>query len=76
MFDGKIEEGSVYQMSFFSVCPATGYYRSTLHPYKLLFQVKTRVKLAPGSEISTYGLSLLKLSEVLAHTHDYEFLVG
>ncbi|WJX11096.1 hypothetical protein P8452_01744 [Trifolium repens] len=75
MFDGKIEEGSVYQMSFFSVCPATGYYRSTLHPYKLLFQVKTRVKLAPGSEISTYGLSLLKLSEVLAHTHDYEFLV-
>jgi hypothetical protein len=76
MFQSKIEEGEVYEMSYFSVFPERGYYRTTLHPFKLIFQMKTKVKLSQSADISYHGLSLTDISEVCAHTHDYEFLVG
>jgi hypothetical protein len=76
MFDSKIEEGEVYQMSCFAVAPEVGYYRPTLHPYKLLFQIKTRLQSVKNSPITNYGLSLTSLAEVCSHNHDYEFLVG
>ncbi|KAK2454097.1 replication protein A 70 kDa DNA-binding subunit C [Trifolium repens] len=75
MFDSKIVEGEAYQMSCFAVAPEVGYYRPTLHPYKLLFQIKTRLQSVKNSLITTYGLSLTSLAEVCSHTHDYEFLV-
>ncbi|MCI12379.1 replication factor A protein, partial [Trifolium medium] len=62
-------------MSYFSVSPTTGYYRTTLHPYKLIFQIKTKVVVAQSSTISDYGLSLTSIADVSAHIHDYEFLV-
>ncbi|WJX79155.1 hypothetical protein P8452_62302 [Trifolium repens] len=37
--------------------------------------MKTKVKLSEGSSIDSYGLSLTDISDVCAHTHDYEFLV-
>jgi hypothetical protein len=76
MFQSKIEEGEVYEMSYFNVFPQGGYYQTTLHPYKLMFQMKTKVKLTHSEEISHHGLSLTNISDVCAHTHDYEFLVG
>ncbi|PNX85493.1 replication factor A protein, partial [Trifolium pratense] len=75
MFESKIEEGQVYQMSYFSVVPQTGFYRTTLHPYKLLFQIKTKVVAVKSSDISHHGLTLTSLAEVCSHVHDYEFLV-
>jgi uncharacterized integral membrane protein len=63
-------------MSCFAVAPEVGYYRATLHPYKLLFQIKTRLQPVKNSPISKFGLSLTKLAEVCSHNHDYEFLVG
>jgi hypothetical protein len=76
MFDSKIEEGEVYQMSCFAVALEVGYYRPTLHPYKLLFQIKTRLQSMKDSPITNFGLSLTSLAEVCSHNHDYEFLVG
>jgi hypothetical protein len=76
MFESKIQEGEVYQMSCFAVIPQVGYYRATLHPYKLLFQIKTQVQPFKGSDICKYGLSLTSLANVCSHNHDYKFLVG
>jgi hypothetical protein len=61
-------------MSYFSVFPQSGFYR-TLHPYKLVFQVKTKITLSESSDITQYGLSLTNLAEVCSHSQDYEFLV-
>ncbi|KAK2391764.1 replication factor A protein [Trifolium repens] len=75
MFENKIEEGNTYDISGFAVYPQSGSYRSTLHPYKIVFQLKTKVKLSECSSITAYGLTLTNISDVCAHTHDYEFLV-
>jgi hypothetical protein len=40
MFEAKLEEGQVYEISSFSVVPESGFYRTTLHPYKLVFQIR------------------------------------
>ncbi|GAU24575.1 hypothetical protein TSUD_149160 [Trifolium subterraneum] len=53
----------------------SGYYRTTLHPYKLIFQLKTKIQVVINSAISNYGPSLTNLAEVCAHQHDYEYLV-
>jgi hypothetical protein len=71
MFDSKIEEGEVYEISLFSVSNQTGFYRTTIHPYKLNFQIKTKVQSCINQDISLNGLSLTNLAEV--YTHDYEF---
>ncbi|GAU43363.1 hypothetical protein TSUD_82090 [Trifolium subterraneum] len=75
MFDTKIEEGGVYEMSLFDVSPQIGFYRTTLHPYKLNFQIKTKVQASNCSDISLYGLTFTSLEEVCGHLRDYEFLV-
>ncbi|MCI39430.1 replication factor A protein, partial [Trifolium medium] len=62
-------------MTFFTVTTSTGAYRSTLHPYKLVFQMKTRLELSEGPEISRYGLSLSMIGEICAHPPDYDYLV-
>ncbi|KAK2413753.1 replication protein A 70 kDa DNA-binding subunit C [Trifolium repens] len=49
--------------------------KHTLHPYIIVFQLKTKVKLSEGSSIDPYGLTVTNISDVCAHTHDYEFLV-
>ncbi|WJX38287.1 hypothetical protein P8452_25966 [Trifolium repens] len=75
MFERKIEEGNTYDISSFAVYPQSGSYRSTLHPYKIVFKLKTKVNLSEHSSITTYGLTVTNISDVCAHTHDYEFLV-
>ncbi|GAU32694.1 hypothetical protein TSUD_145680, partial [Trifolium subterraneum] len=75
LFQRKLDEGVVYNMSFFTVLPSTGVYRSTLHPYKLVFQMKTRLELAEGPEISRYGFSLTTIAEVCAKPPDYDYLI-
>jgi hypothetical protein len=76
MFERKIEEGNTYDISSFAVYPQSGSYRSTLHPYKIVFKLKTKVNLSEHSSITTYGLTVTNIADVCAHTHDYEFLVG
>ncbi|PNX54579.1 hypothetical protein L195_g048199 [Trifolium pratense] len=75
LFQNKLEEGLVYVMSFFTVAPSSGAYRSTHHPYKLVFQMKTRVELCEGPEIARYGLSLSTIGQITAHPPDYDYLV-
>ncbi|MCH79355.1 replication factor A protein [Trifolium medium] len=74
-FETMVEEGGVYEMSHFSVFPQSGSYRTTLHPYKLLFQLKTKVAVCESSDITHFGLNVTSLAEISAYTHDYEFLV-
>jgi hypothetical protein len=76
MFESKIEEGHTYQMSNFFVAPSSGSYRTTLHPYKLVFQMRTKVHNGNGMAISRYGLSLTKIEAICSFTRDYDYLVG
>ncbi|MCH91194.1 replication factor A protein [Trifolium medium] len=48
---------------------------STNYPYKLIFQMKTKVQVSKSSSISSYGLTLTNVSEVLSHSVDFEFLL-
>jgi hypothetical protein len=72
MFESKLEEGQIYEMSYVSIFPQSGFYRAILQPYKLVFQIKTKVNYLK----SQLGLSFTNLGEICAYTHDYEFLVG
>ncbi|GAU45435.1 hypothetical protein TSUD_297380 [Trifolium subterraneum] len=62
LFQQKLDEGVIY--------------RSTVHPYKLLFQMKTKLEVSESPEISHYGLSLSSISEICSHPADYDYLVG
>jgi hypothetical protein len=61
MFESKIEEGQVYAMSNFSVVPESGFYRTTLQPYKLVFQTKTQLKLSESCDVPELGLSFTNI---------------
>jgi hypothetical protein len=63
-------------MSCLSVISSAGSYRSTLHPYKLLFQMKTKVKPCENPAIPLYGFSFTELADVCSHTSEYDFLIG
>ena len=76
MFESRLAEGQVYQICNFSVIPQSGIYRTTLHPYKILFQSKTQLTLCEACDLPELGLSLVNIVEICAHTHDYEYLVG
>jgi hypothetical protein len=69
MFESKLEEGQVYEMSSFSIFSLKRFL-STLHPYKFVFQIKTKLKLSESSDISQLGLTFTNLAEITAHTRD------
>jgi hypothetical protein len=76
MFESKLVEGQVYEISHFTTFPESGLYRTTLHPHKIVFQLKTKLKICDSSDISEFGLSFTNIEEICAHSHDYEYLVG
>ncbi|MCI05296.1 replication factor A protein, partial [Trifolium medium] len=62
-------------MSHFTVISSIGSYRTSLHPCRLLFRMKTKVQPSVNLIIPHYGLSLNTIGEVCAHYADYEYLV-
>jgi hypothetical protein len=76
VFQKKLVEGDVYKMSFFVVAPTVGSYHTTSHPYRLIFQMKTKLHKIEGSMIPLNGLSLTKIGEVSRHTANQDYLVG
>jgi hypothetical protein len=76
LFQRKLEEGLVYALSFFTVVPSSGAYRSTPHAYKLLFQMKTRVDLCEGPHISRYAFTLSTVAQLRDCPPEYDYLVG
>jgi hypothetical protein len=76
MYETKLKEGQVYEISNFAIFPQSGLYRTTLHPYKIVFLLKTKLNPSDGAGISEFGLTFTKFDEICAHTHDYEYLVG
>jgi hypothetical protein len=71
-----MSEGKVYNLSCFSIAPSVGSYRTTHHPFKIVFQMTTKVQVSESKVIPLYGVSLTKLADVCAHTYDYDYLVG
>ncbi|KAK2360832.1 replication protein A 70 kDa DNA-binding subunit [Trifolium repens] len=61
MFESKLEKGQVYEMSYFSIFPQSGSYGTTLHPYKLVFQIKINLKLSESSDITQLSHSIVLL---------------
>ncbi|MCH80683.1 replication factor A protein, partial [Trifolium medium] len=75
LFRSKIVEGNVYKMSYFIVCPESGIYRTTPHPFKLIFEMKTKVQSCENDTIDRFGLSLTTIAEICAYGPDHDFLV-
>ncbi|CAJ2664707.1 replication protein A 70 kDa DNA-binding subunit A-like [Trifolium pratense] len=75
LFKNKISEGHVYKISYLAVAPSSGSYRTTLHPYKFFFQMKTKIQICQSDDIPNFGLSISNISDVCSHTIDYDFLV-
>jgi len=76
VFQSKLSEGKVYQMSCFSVAPSVGSYCTTSHAYKIVFQMTTKVQVFEGASIPSFGISLCKIADVCRHTSDHDYLVG
>jgi replication factor A1 len=76
VFQRRLKEGEIYKISFFSVAPNTGSYRSATHPYKIVFQMTTKVQPCTSSLIPLYGLSFTSIVDVSNHTIEYDYLVG
>jgi hypothetical protein len=72
LFEKKIKEGEVYDLSHVAVAPCFGAYRPTLHPYKLVFQMKTKVYISESPEIPAYGFSFSDIAEICSSEVDYE----
>jgi hypothetical protein len=72
----KIDEGNVYSMSGFTVVPETDLFRSTDHPYKVLFEMDTKVEIYEYNTIDQYGLSLATIGDVRSYGPDHGYLVG
>ncbi|KAK2429162.1 replication factor A protein [Trifolium repens] len=75
MFCDKIFEGNVYCMSHFIVVPETALYRSTDHPYKLLFDMETKVDSSENNTIDKYGFSLKTIGDVCGYGPNHGYLV-
>ncbi|MCI22324.1 replication factor A protein, partial [Trifolium medium] len=67
--------GEVYKLSNFVVAPVVGSYRPTMHPFKLIFQKKTKVQNVEKSDIPILGLSFTDLAEVSSYSDDYDYLI-
>jgi hypothetical protein len=63
-------------MSNFSVSSASGSYRTSTHPYKLMFQMKTKVQSCVCPQMPDYGLCLSTIVDVCSHTVDHDYLIG
>jgi hypothetical protein len=63
-------------MSYFSVAPSSGSYRTTTNIYKLFFQVRTKVNVVEGPLLPMFGLTLTNIVEVNHQTVDNNYLIG
>ncbi|CAJ2644632.1 replication factor-A carboxy-terminal domain protein [Trifolium pratense] len=75
LFCSKIIEGEVYKLFYFSVSKESGLYRTTPHPYKLNFEMKTKVQRCENSSIDHFGLSFTTVGEICDHGPRHDFLV-
>ncbi|XP_024628783.1 replication protein A 70 kDa DNA-binding subunit C [Medicago truncatula] len=75
VFQKRLREGEVYNISYFSVAPSTGSYRAATHPYKIVFQMTTKVQSCTSATIPLYGLSFTSIVDVSNHTVEYDYLV-
>ncbi|MCI18480.1 replication factor A protein, partial [Trifolium medium] len=46
-----------------------------MHPFKLIFQKKTKVQNVEKSDIPILGLSFTDLAEVSSYSDDYDYLI-
>lgn len=60
LFQNKFVEEKVYKIAYFFVAPCVGFYRPTLHPHKIVFQMKTKVSECKSSLIDPYGLKFTR----------------
>ncbi|CAJ2638802.1 unnamed protein product [Trifolium pratense] len=75
LFQNKLKEGEVYKLSNFDVVPVVGFYRTTLHPYKLIFRSNTKVQNFASSDIPILGFSFTDLAEVASYSVNYDYLI-
>lgn len=75
-FKNDLKEGSVYSFQFLSVSPNVGEFRTTRHPYKLIFQISSKVHLMDIGRVVGYGYDLVPFSEITQPSFDTNYLVG
>jgi hypothetical protein len=76
LFQTKLKEGHVYNISHIVVAPVVGSYRPTLHPLKLIFQMKTKVQICESADIPLCDFSFTNFAEVSTFSADHQYLIG
>ncbi|XP_057445901.1 replication protein A 70 kDa DNA-binding subunit B-like [Lotus japonicus] len=75
-FQPLITEGRVYQISYFSVGENGGEFRTTMHTYKINFEMHTTVRLATNTLITMSPYSFTPLSDIRFNVLDSSYLTG
>ncbi|MCH79384.1 replication factor A protein [Trifolium medium] len=75
IFDDRIIEGRVYQMSFLSGRFNFGFYLPSYHRYKFVFDENSKVVPSSNDLLPTYGLSLIGAENILKRRQHYRYLV-
>jgi hypothetical protein len=73
-FESKLEEGQLYEMSYFLIFPQSSFYRTTLHPCKMVHMKTGKVEvqfddvadILPGKEDARIRVKVVRLWKVLA----------
>ncbi|XP_052111603.1 replication protein A 70 kDa DNA-binding subunit D-like [Arachis duranensis] len=75
IFSGVLKERNIYEFSNFIVVPNLGALRVTKHKFQIIFNEDTSVINSPDPIISSSGLELSCIDEILGRKVDYDYLV-
>ena len=75
-FDRVLQEGETKVLINFTVTHSTGSYRTTSHPFKIVFLPTTRVRICEELPNNLTGLNPVKFRDVLNGVLDDDYLIG
>ena len=75
-FQSQIVEGKVYAFENLTVDTNNGSYKTTTHPFKLNFQIASKVMPLSSAIVTGSPFKFVPISEICGGTCDDEVLVG
>lgn len=75
-FDRMLQEGETKVLINFTVTNSSGSYRTTKHPFKIVFLPTTRVRICEELSMNLSGLNPVNFRDVLNGGLDDDYLVG
>lgn len=75
-FDSLLQEGETKVLINFTVTTSSGSYRTTRHPFKIVFLPTTRVRICEELPVNLNGFDPVNFRDVLNGRLDDDYLVG